>query len=152
MTRSFGLDAPSALEALKDTVDRFRYDDLNEDMARECAIKAWQLCDHVFIALGEGKPFPDLRALQDHVRCNCSELAYLQDICNESKHGPISRYTPRIVEARSHGGAFSRSFSSDFDISCLEIELPGGCTIWFIDVVDRAVVFWSQFFEDHGIT
>ena len=152
MTRSFGLDAPSALEALKNAVDKLREDDLNKDMARDCAIKAWQLCDHVFIALGEENPFPDLRALQDHIRGNCSELAYLQDISTESKHGRISRYTPRIVEARSHGGAFSRGFSRDFDISRLEIELPGGCSVWFIDVVDQATLFWSQFFEDHGIT
>ena len=30
MTRSFGLDAPSALEALKTNVERFRDDDLND--------------------------------------------------------------------------------------------------------------------------
>ena len=34
MTRSFGLDAPSALEALTN-VERFRDDDLNEDLARD---------------------------------------------------------------------------------------------------------------------
>ena len=32
MTRSFGLDACSALEALKISVERFKDDDLNEDL------------------------------------------------------------------------------------------------------------------------
>ena len=48
MTRSFGLDAPSALEALKTNMERIRGDDLNEDLARDCACKAWHLCEHVF--------------------------------------------------------------------------------------------------------
>ena len=151
MSRSFGLDAPSALEALRDAVERFDDDDLNEDLARDCALKAWQLCDHVFVALGQGNPFPNLRALQDHVRAACPELGYLQDICIESKHGRISSYAPRIVEARFQGGAFSRAFSRDFDVCRLEIELPGGQAVWFIDVIERAAAYWSQFFEDHGL-
>ena len=48
MSRSFGLDAPTALQALKDTVGRFKTDLLNEDLARDCAFKAWQLCDHAY--------------------------------------------------------------------------------------------------------
>ena len=152
MTRSFGLDAASALKALKTASERFQNDDLNEDLARDCAIKAWQLCDHVFNALGSTSRFATLRGLQDHVKHTCPELAYLQDICTESKHGKISRYTPRISEARFHGGAFSHAFSRGFDISRLEIKLPGGQTIFFNDVVDRAVDFWSNFFDDNGIT
>ena len=153
MTRSFGLDAASALDGLKAASKRFKNDDLNEDLARDCAIKAWQLCDHVFSAPGSTSRFATLRDLQDHVKHTCPELAYLQDICTESKHGKISRYTPRISEARFHGGDFSsRDFSRDFDISCLEIKLPGGQMIFFDDVVGRAVDFWSKFFDDNGIT
>lgn len=151
MSRSFGLDATSALEALRDAVERFDDDDLNEDLARDCALKAWQLCDHVFVALGQGNPFPNLRALQDHVRAACPELGYLQDICIESKHGRISSYAPRIVEARFQEGAFSRDFSRDFDVCRLEIELPGGQAVWFIDVIERAVAYWSQFFKHRGL-
>ena len=153
MTRSFGLDAASALAAFKTASERFKNDDLNEDLARDCAVKAWQLCDHVFNALGSTSRFATLRGLQDHVKHTCPELAYLQDICTESKHGKISRYTPRISEARFHDGDFSsHDFSRDFDISCLEIKLPGGQTIFFNDVVDRAVDFWSKFYDDNGIT
>ena len=149
MTRSFGLDAASALKALQAASERFQNDDLNEDLARDCAIKAWQLCDHVFNALGSTSRFATLRSLQDHVKHTCPELAYLQDICTASKHGDNSRYTPRIAEARFHGGAFSRGFSRGFDISRLEIKLPGDQTKFFNDVLDRAVNFWSKFFDDN---
>ena len=95
-----GLDTPSALEALKSTVERLRDDDLNEDLGRDCALKAWRLCDYVFAALGNGPQFATLMKLQDHVAQACPELAYLQDICNETKHAEITKYTPRIDEAR----------------------------------------------------
>ena len=151
MNRSFGLDAPSLLEEFKGVVDNFKKDDLNGELARDCALKAWHLCDHVFTALANGSQFTTLRKLQDHVKQACPELAYLQDICIETKHAKITKYAPRIDETRSHGGAFSKDFSRDFDISRLEIELTGGQTVWFIDVVDCAVTFWSQFFVAHGI-
>ena len=154
MTRSFGLDACSALEALKTSVARFKDDNLNVDLARECACKAWHLCDHVFKAFGPDSPFATLRELQAHARVVCPELAYLHDICIESKHGEITTYVAhiKVKEARHHGGAFSNAFSRAFDISRLEIELLDGQTVFFIDVVDRAVGFWLDFFEDHGIT
>ena len=149
MSRSFGLDAPSALEALTNAVERFKEDDLNVDLARECAGKAWHLCDHAFKALGANSRFGTLRALQDHVREACPEVAYLQDICTESKHAQITRYTPRIDEARVHFGDFSREdfCSDDFDTSRLEIALPGGGKVSFNKVVDRVVEFWSDFME-----
>ena len=151
MTRSFGLDAPSALEAFKTAAEKFKNDDLNENLARDCACKAWHLCDHVSTALGSNSPFASLRRLQDHVRGTCPELAYLQDICIESKHAVITKYEPRIKKARHHGGAFSRGFSSGFNISRLEIELPSGQKVFFRDVVGRAMEFWAKFFDDNGI-
>ena len=39
MTRSFGLDAPSALEALKNSAERFRDEDLDDDLARTAPAK-----------------------------------------------------------------------------------------------------------------
>ena len=153
MTRSFGLDAASALEALTAAVERLEDEDLNVDLARECAGKAWHLCDHAFKALGTNSEFGTLRALQDHVRAVCPELAYLQDICIESKHAQITMYEPRIDEARVHIGDFCREdfCSDDFDTSRLEIGLPGGGKISFCKVVGRAVEFWSEFLEARGI-
>ena len=153
MTRSFGLDAPSALEAFIGAVERFKDDDLDVDLARECAGKAWHLCDHAFKALGPNSGFGTLRALQDHVRAACPELAYLQDICIESKHAQITMYEPRIDEARVHVGDFSKEdfCSDDFDTSRLEIVLPSGRKVPFKRVVGRAVEFWSAFLKGGGI-
>ena len=152
MNRSFGLDAPSALEAFKDAVEKFKDDDLNRDLARDCAIKAWHLCDHAFKALRSNPPFATVRELQDHVKRICPELCYLQEICNESKHGKISKNKPQIGEARYQDGDFSPvDFGYDFDIPRLEVELPDGQTILFNDVVDRADKFWSKFFADNEI-
>ena len=153
MTRSFGLDAPSALKALRTASERFYDDDLNVDLARDCASKAWHLCDHVFKALGSNCEFAGLGELQDHVRRVCPEIAYLQDICIESKHAEITRYPPHIDETRFHVGDFSREdfCSNDFDTSRLEIGLPSGQKVAFNEVVKHAIEFWSEFLETHGI-
>lgn len=58
----------------------------------------------------------------------------------------------KVKDARHHRRAFSRGFSRGFDISRLEIELLEGQTLLFLDVADRLVDFWSDFFEDHRIT
>lgn len=153
MKRSFGLDARSALEALSTAAERFRENDLDVDLARECAGKAWHLCDHAFKALGSNPPFVHLWELQAHVRAQCPELAYLQDICIESKHAEITKYSPSIDEARVYPGDFSpEDFSSeDFDTSRLEIVLACGGTVTFNKVLDRVVEFWSTFLERRGI-
>ena len=151
VTRSFDLDARSALGALAAAVDRLQQDDTNQDLARDCACKAWHLCDHAYRALGPGSTFGKLSELQKHVRRECPELGYLQDICIESKHGEITRYAPQVEEARLHQGAFSSAFSRAFDISFLEVRPRDGVSLHFSDIASRAVGYWGAFFEDHEI-
>ena len=150
MTLSFGLTAPKLLEELKDGVERLKGNDLDRSLARECACKAWHLCDHAFKALGSNSQFSDLKELQRYVRCACPELAYLQAICNESKHGERSKHdkvTDQIKAACYRGGAFSRAF----DTPSLEIELADDRKVFVPEVFYPAVEFWSTFFKDHGI-
>ena len=153
MSRSFGLDALSALEELKDVMARFNNDDLNVSLARECSKDAWHLCDHAFKALASTSPFTTVRDLQEHVRKTCPDLGYLQDVCTESKHAEITKYAPQVAKARCHEGDFSRhDFDpKDFDVSRLEIKLVDGRVIVFSDVVNRAADYWSQFFKNNGI-
>ena len=153
MTRSFSLDAPSALQAFGAAVKRFKDDELNEDLARDCAVKAWHLGDHVFKALGSSAQFEDLRAFHNYITDTCPELAYLREICIESKHAELSRKKPLTDTATYQGGDFSHlDFDPhDFDTDRLEIKLSGGRTILFSDVVDHALSFWSTFFDDNGI-
>ena len=151
MTHSFGLDAPSALEAFKNAVEKFKDNELNQDLARDCAIKAWHLCDHVSKTLGPNSPFARLRRLQAHAKGTCPGLAYLQNICIESKHGKFTHHTPRIDGAKFQDGDFDPAdFGHDFDIPRLEVLLEGQ-PILFNDIVVRAVEFWSKLFDDNGI-
>ena len=118
-------------------MERFRSNDLDEGLARDCAWRAWHLCDYVPRELGPNHRFSNLPDLKNHVKCVCPELAYIQDIWNATKHVEITRYTPQVKTARYHGGAFSRGF----DTSCLEIVLADGQRVYFADVIYRAVEF-----------
>lgn len=153
MTRSFGLDAPSAFEALRTAAKRFKENDLDADLARDCAGKAWHLCDHVLKVRRPDFTLQDLKEFQRQVRVACPDLGYLQDICIESKHAEITKYSPSIDEARVHTGDFSSEdfCGDDFDTSRLEISLPGGETVLFSDALDRAAEFWSAYLERHRI-
>ena len=151
MTRSFRLNARSALQILQADTEKFKKDELNSVLARTCAITAWHLCDHVFKELRPNHKFKNLKCLQRHVRCVCPELAYLRDICNESKHAEA--VYPSIDEAKFQDGDFCHlDFDPhDFDVPRLEIKLPDGRTVLFGDILDRAVTFWTKFFDDNGI-
>ena len=153
MSRSFDLDALSAFNALKSASERLKDDGLNEDLARDISIKAWHLCEHVLLALGPDSQFSDLSEFRTHIRRLCPDLAYLEDICIESKHGEITKNTPKIKEARFHTGDFSGDDfdHNDFDVSCLEIELPDGRVIPFNKIVDNVLEFWSEFFKNHWV-
>lgn len=151
MTRSFDLDARTALAELQRAMEEFRSNDLDDALARNVAVKAWHLGDHAFKALGTRSGFDSLPQFQNHVRDECPELAWLQDVCIETKHGEITRYPPRIHAARLHRGSFSRGFSRGFDVSRLEISFPDGQKVWFIDAAERALEFWWRFLEDNGL-
>ena len=96
MTRSFGLDAASALQALTDDARRLTdgelRDDLNVVLARDCAIKAWHLCEHAFQAESVVDRFPTLKVSSrprqgSSVPTSCT----CRMICNETKHARIVR-------------------------------------------------------------
>ena len=153
MTLTFDLDARARLAALESAVERFRADYLNEDLAGDCALKAWHLCDHVFQALKASLPFAELKDFQNHVKDACPELAHLQVLCYAHKHGDFLRNTGEIEDTYDHLGDFDPNdfCPADFDTPRLEIVLTDGKRVSFNDVLDPAVAFWSQFFDDHEI-
>ena len=154
MSLSFDLTAASALQELRDAASAFRHDELNETLARECAQKAWHLCDHLFLEIGATSGFPKLWSLQGHVRQECPELEYLQAICIASKHGTITKFTPSVIDTNKLDGDFSHEDFDphDFNVPRLEITLSDGQNLLFGDVLDCAVSFWIQFFRKHGLT
>ena len=154
MSHSFDLDAPSALENLKATVEALKVDSLNTDIARTCALQAWHLCEHVFYTLHPESSNNCLRDFQKRIKSECLELSYMQDICNATKHARISNYDPHTQATRvqENGDFHHDDFDPhDFDTPRLAVELHNGQLILFIDVADAAVNFWSSLFDKHGI-
>ena len=157
MTRSFGLDAASALRVLTDDARKFAdgefRDELNVVLARDCAIKAWHLCEHAFQVESVADRFPTLRSLQDHVKEQCPDLAYLQEVCNETKHARITKPDPCVADTWSHGGDFSSRdwHPDDFDTPQLRVQLVDGRVLAYRTILQRAVAFWQDFFQAHGI-
>lgn len=153
MTLSFGLTASSALQELRTNADFFNRDELNETLARDCAQKAWHLCDLFFNEVGPTSSFKDLPSFKSHVRKVCPDLDYLRDICIASKHGKITRYKPSIDDARYHDGDFCREDFDphDFSVPRLAITLHDGQQLLFDDVLESVVVFWRNLFSAHGI-
>ena len=154
MSLSFDLTASSALQALRDAADTYKRGELNAERARECAQKAWHLCDHFFHEAGPTSGFPDLRSLQDNVKRACPELGYLQDICVASKHARIMKYKPSVADTHKLDGDFCREDfdAHDFSVPRLEVTLSDGHQLLFDDLLDCAVSFWTHFFRRYGLT
>lgn len=89
MIRSLGLDAASAVEVLQTSVKKFEDEGLHEDLARECAVRAWPLCDPVWQALGPKFSFASL-----HPR----RLRTLHRIERSSAVPPAKKSTSSILE------------------------------------------------------
>lgn len=156
MTLAFGLNAPARLAALKRAVERFRADSRNKDLAGDCACKTWHLCEHVLEVLKAGEanfPFTKMEDWHDYMKGVCPELAHLQVICNAAKHGNTITRTGDIEDTHDRPGDFDpKDFCPvDWDTPRLEIELTNRKKVPLINVLDPAVAFWSQFFDDRGI-
>ena len=124
MSISFSLTASSALQELRDAASAFRHDELNEILARDCAQKAWHLCDHFFHESGATSGFPRLGSLQDHVRNVYPALKYLQEICIASKHGTITSFKPSVMDTYKLDGDFCREDFDPHEFNVPRLEHP----------------------------
>ena len=132
------------LDDLRATVSDLRKDPLNPRVARYGSIIAWSICDWVFKEHGSRLNINKLGTLQEYVKHQCPELAYLQDLGNSLKHRDITRYTPILIEAYEHKGPFSQHFSREFDKSRLHIKLQDGRILDFEEVIQEALSFWED--------
>jgi hypothetical protein len=140
------------LHALKERADAFEKDPLNSELANQCAIDAWSLCDWVFKDHGARLGMQTLKDLQSSMKAMCPNLALLQDVANASKHKNITTYIPRLKEAKNHHGAFQRdAFSSAFDVSALVLVGDDGSEIWFDDVLKDVIRHWDDYFLRNGL-
>lgn len=154
MPLTFGMDDSRAhLGHFRRKVSVFTADDLNGELALECANAGWSVCDWVLKELGTATGFEKLSDFQEDVRANCTELAYLQDLAVSYKHKTITMYEPRLSAAIRHSGDFSpEDFSrEDFGVSGLKLETNGGSTAWMDDVLHAALAYWDGYFSRHGL-
>ena len=78
----------------------------------------------------------------------CPYLKAIRDLSNMAKHGGKLEEgrTPYFRATKRHGGAFSRDFSRDFDISKLVLVMPDETELDFEEMVAQALRFWEEFF------
>ena len=150
---SFGRTRSSdVLKVLKEKASSFAKEPLNTEVANQCAIDAWSLCDWVFKEFGQRLELQKLDDLQKQMKENCPSLALFQDVANASKHMEVTKYIPKLKEAKKHHGAFSRSaFSSAFDVSALILVAEDGSEIWFDHALKEVICAWDLFFDVNNL-
>lgn len=148
MSRAFDRQtARDVLNELQQDIASFKNDDLNTSLAREIAEKSWHLCDWIFHESGPKLGFDRLRDLQDFAKQQCPELAYMQDICNESKHAKITRYSPVVEEAYDATVFEAGVFEEGVFSRGLMIDIVGGGSILFSDTLDNIFEYWRSHFN-----
>lgn len=124
--------------------DKYCADSLNEDLAFECAIKLWHMCDWYFKEHEKKLNYKQLSELQGAFCRLCPNLRVMRDLCNFMKHRSLEKTNnPVIRKASRHDGPFSSEFSREFDVSVLEIELEDGTKVYLDEAVEDVVTFWQ---------
>lgn len=146
-------NSTDVLHALKEKAAVFSKSPLNGELANQCAIDAWALCDWIFKEHGRKLGLQKLVDFQKDMKTQCPSLALFQDVANATKHRDVTRYVPKLKEAQSHDGAFDRdAFQADaFDVSALVLVVADGTEIWFDNALQEVIHHWEQFFADHKI-
>lgn len=146
MDYSFGINSFNKYwESTQDVVDRYLLDNLNEELAVNCANKLWHLCDWYYKQNEELLKLNQLSDFQAICGNENSNLRILRDICNGSKHGTIEKTrNPMIRRALKHSGAYSSAYSNAYDVSVLEVELTDGSVVYFDDVVKSVYEYWQS--------
>lgn len=76
------------------------------------------------------------------------EMDIIRDVCDGTKHLKLSR-PPHLQVSDSvvRQGAFSKDFSRAFDIGGLQLTLHDGSKVYFDNIADKVLKFWSDYFE-----
>jgi hypothetical protein len=129
-------------------VDEYLLDDLNEDLAIECAHKLWNLCDWYYEENKANLGYNQLSDFQGGIGKQCPSLRIIRDVSNGSKHANISKTrNPVVHKTIRHDGDFTDEFTREFDVSVLEVELTDGSTWYFDEIVKEVLAFWRSKLE-----
>lgn len=137
-------NAVELFHMLGEAIDDYLSDVLSTRKAVMCAMFAWHLTDWV---QAEHPKHPTRRTLQDEARRHCPALSYMRDIVTAAKHRSIRAWVSAVKSADAHRGAFSRGFSTGFDIPCLMLELADGSVVYFDEEVIKSRDFWHDYFS-----
>lgn len=130
-------------------VEQYLADDLNEELAINCANKLWHLCDWYYKENEKQLNLNQLSDFQGICGVENTNIRVMRDICNGSKHGTIEKTrNPMIRRAFKNNGGFSSGFSRGFDVSALEVELEDGTVVYFDNAVKDVFSFWLKKLEE----
>lgn len=136
-------DSQGLFNKLKKDFENFIADKLSSDSAVNFSITAYHLFEWTELELK-----PDQKEkFKKEKQIIEEDYHIIRDITNGTKHKDITKYVPRLKEAKKHNGAFSSGFSRGFDISVLLVELKDGRELYFEDIVDRVFKFWDNHFK-----
>lgn len=131
---------------LLEDYNEFKKDDTSSRVAINCAMTAWHLIDWVYFEFMEIR-YPKFSDFQNELKALCPELQIMQDITNSSKHHTLRKSTS-IETTDLHEGAFNDDFSSDFDISSLEIIKRDGTKLYFDEEIEKVIHFWENYLKE----
>ena len=135
---------------LREDYGDFCANDTSSRIALNCAMTAWHLTEWVFNEYNSTLlvSFPKLSLYQEHIKTECPSLQIMHDIANGTKHYELKKHVPEVKETKLHKGSYSSSYSRDFDISTLDVEMEDGRKIYFEDEIKSVVHFWKQYFHN----
>jgi hypothetical protein len=141
-------DAESKLRELISLHKDFLVDRLSEAKAYRLSEIAWSLTDWVQKDYSSIHGISDLGAFRATLYPRCNDLKIIHDLCQFTKHSEVSKPKAKIKLMRVSNGALSSSFSRDFDVSVLQIELENGSISDFLDCINSVVEFWKDYFRN----
>ena len=154
--QSFGIQTAQDFvdNLVRPDLEAFRNRSLDPGAAIRVAVSLAHLVEWVFEERGSldlskiGVATPrSAQDLRDQIENKCSELRWLRDVSNGSKHCTITKYKPEVTgSAVAEWGQLNwGEFPADRPVFAISLR-PGEYKN-YEDVVDTAASFWKQLFS-----
>jgi hypothetical protein len=146
---TFGKDtARDKYQEFLEEYAEYKEDETSIKKASNLSTSAWHLVDWTFEDYKSIHNIQNIGEFRETLYPSCQSLKIMHDLANAKKHKNLSRPKANLKNTKKHNGTFSREFSSDFDISYLEIELENGDKLSFEKEIDKVKSFWDDYFAD----
>lgn len=136
-------DSQGLFDKLTRDYNIFLVDNVSSDFAINFSITAYHLYEWTESELDkDGRE--ELKNNRKEIQ---EDFQIIRDITNGTKHKKINKYVPKLKTAKKHDGSFDSSFSREFDITMLIVEMEDGREMCFEDVAERVYNFWKKYFK-----